>query len=268
MEEEEEVVLGRPLSRVYCRQRYYLREGEGLLVLKVEISIVEEGLGSRQGRLFKFTFISHPVMEEHERQVILGFLTSSGIREEDADFMITSISCFGCETIALNCQSLGGCLTLYMNILVGVDHYKNIRRGIKVDQGCRIIKADQYNGVWDSDSLVVDHEEGWDNVVLFNIDDNNTLKYTFRDSIQLDPLAIFSDYKPRLKPASESAIRRLKKSWMEETIGCTICFDELVVGAEASTLPCRHHFHKGCIVEWLKTSHFCPLCRFALPAQP
>lgn len=88
--------------------------------------------------------------------------------------------------------------------LVSVDHYRNIRRGIKVDQGCRIIKADQYNGVWDSDSLIVDHEEGWDNVVLFHIDADNTLMYTFGDSIQPDALPVFSDYRTQFKPASES----------------------------------------------------------------
>lgn len=266
--EEEEVVLARPVSRVYCRQRHYLREGRGLLTVKLVISIVEEGFGSREGRLDFAAFISHPVVEWDERQVIFGFLTSSGIREEDADFIITSISCFGYETIALNYQSSGGCLTLFMNILVSVDHYGNIRRSIKVDQGHRIIKADQYDGVWEADSLIVDHEEGWDNVVLFNIEDDNTLRYTFHDSIQLDALTIFSDYKPQCRPASESAVRRLKKSWIEEKMGCTICLDELAVGAEASTLPCRHQFHRRCIVEWLKTSHFCPLCRFALPAQP
>ncbi|KAH0838083.1 hypothetical protein J3R83DRAFT_6325 [Lanmaoa asiatica] len=40
--------------------------------------------------------------------------------------------------------------------------------------------------------------------------------------------------------------------------------DELVV----VTLPCKHPFHEGCIIPWLKSSGTCPVCRFALVAQP
>ena len=36
--------------------------------------------------------------------------------------------------------------------------------------------------------------------------------------------------------------------------------DELVV----VTLPCKHPFHEGCILPWLKSSGTCPVCRFAL----
>ncbi|KAG8219572.1 hypothetical protein J3R82DRAFT_523 [Butyriboletus roseoflavus] len=40
--------------------------------------------------------------------------------------------------------------------------------------------------------------------------------------------------------------------------------DELVV----VTLPCKHPFHQTCILPWLKSSGTCPVCRFALIAQP
>lgn len=30
------------------------------------------------------------------------------------------------------------------------------------------------------------------------------------------------------------------------------------------TLPCKHPFHEGCIMPWLKTSATCPVCRYAL----
>jgi len=36
--------------------------------------------------------------------------------------------------------------------------------------------------------------------------------------------------------------------------------DELVV----VTLPCKHSFHEGCILPWLKSSGTCPVCRSAL----
>ncbi|CAF2166898.1 unnamed protein product [Brassica napus] len=191
MEENGEVALARPISRVHCRQRYNLKleAGKTKLGAILEMSIVEEGRGSRKGCVRTRVYLSIPVIEGR------------------------------------------GLLTLYMNVLVRVDHYHNIRRGIKIDQDHRIIKADQYDGVWDSDSIVVDHEEGWKH------------------------------------PTSESAVRSLKISRIEEKICCAICLEDLPVGSAASTLPCQHHFHTGCILEWLKNSRFCPTCRLVLPAE-
>ncbi|KAG2325213.1 hypothetical protein Bca52824_007941 [Brassica carinata] len=227
MQENGEVVLARPISRVHCRQRYNLKleAGKTKLGAILEMSIVEEGLGSRKGCVRTRVYLSIPMIEGRSRQ----------------------------------CRS-GGLLTLYMNVLVRVDHYHNIRRGIKIDQDHRIIKADQYDGVWDSDSIVVDHEEGWKHIARIYMDEDKTLRYTF-------PHANIAIHQIRFEPASESAVRRLKISRVEEKICCAICLEDLPVGSAASTLPCQHHFHTGCILEWLKTSRFCPTCRLVLPAE-
>ncbi|KAK8521181.1 hypothetical protein V6N13_077298 [Hibiscus sabdariffa] len=88
----------------------------------------------------------------------------------------------------------------------------------------------------------------------------------------------------RFKPASKSSIEALKRvHWVDEDEenlplkkkkklgegsssekGCTICLDEFSDGVEVTSMPCGHIYHYDCIVEWLKTSHMCPLCRYQM----
>ncbi|KAI4291521.1 hypothetical protein PAPHI01_0795 [Pancytospora philotis] len=42
---------------------------------------------------------------------------------------------------------------------------------------------------------------------------------------------------------------------------CIICFDSYAPGNRVVFLPCRHHFHIGCICVWFRTQKMCPLCR-------
>jgi hypothetical protein len=46
-----------------------------------------------------------------------------------------------------------------------------------------------------------------------------------------------------------------EKKYNEE---CSIC---LLIEKEQITLPCNHHYHKTCILEWLNIQNNCPLCR-------
>ena len=47
----------------------------------------------------------------------------------------------------------------------------------------------------------------------------------------------------------------------EDEATCVICLCEYVAGELVTSLPCRHHFHKKCIDEWLATDKSCPLCK-------
>ncbi|KAL5545024.1 hypothetical protein UlMin_008808 [Ulmus minor] len=77
-------------------------------------------------------------------------------------------------------------------------------------------------------------------------------------------------------PATKSSIEELEEVKIESsdtiTTDCRICLEDFLStlncdGQEQKVvrLPCTHLFHKDCIVQWLETSHFCPLCRFAMP---
>mmetsp|Transcript_49485 Transcript_49485/g.115741 ORF Transcript_49485/g.115741 Transcript_49485/m.115741 type:complete len:342 (-) Transcript_49485:44-1069(-) len=53
-----------------------------------------------------------------------------------------------------------------------------------------------------------------------------------------------------------------------ESNECSMCLEELVIGQQAIRLPCDHLFHHDCgIVDWLKKSNECPVCRFELPTD-
>lgn len=50
----------------------------------------------------------------------------------------------------------------------------------------------------------------------------------------------------------------------EDEHTCSICLDDFVAEQEVKTLPCLHHFHTGCIEEWLRQQGravSCPVCK-------
>lgn len=52
---------------------------------------------------------------------------------------------------------------------------------------------------------------------------------------------------------------------------CAVCKEQFTIDAEDTadlvvvTLPCKHPFHEGCIVPWIKASGTCPVCRLVFP---
>ncbi|CAA2994223.1 Ubiquitin-- ligase [Olea europaea subsp. europaea] len=93
-----------------------------------------------------------------------------------------------------------------------------------------------------------------------------TLFYVVRESVS--QLGEIGDG-VKMVPASMDAILSLPKKEMDyngdEFGNCTVCLEEIVKGVEVSTLLCSHMFHSNCITEWLKRSHYCPICRFEMP---
>ncbi|XP_059650554.1 RING-H2 finger protein ATL22-like [Cornus florida] len=72
----------------------------------------------------------------------------------------------------------------------------------------------------------------------------------------------------RQVPASDASVEALEKVKVENWgtgMKCVICLEELLVGLEATRMPCSHVFHGDCILRWLRVSNFCPLCRFQMP---
>ncbi|KAI0059466.1 hypothetical protein BV25DRAFT_1840317 [Artomyces pyxidatus] len=80
-------------------------------------------------------------------------------------------------------------------------------------------------------------------------------------------------------PATEEVIEKLDRQVLEEgspTLerDCAVCKEQFSLHTEdpdeqvVVTLPCKHPFHEGCIMPWLKSSGTCPVCRHQLVPQP
>ncbi|WCJ38135.1 RING/U-box superfamily protein [Euphorbia peplus] len=82
-------------------------------------------------------------------------------------------------------------------------------------------------------------------------------------------------------PATQSSISNLEivrdadfsgeENCGETERSCSICLEEFngtwMMEAEVKRMPCLHMFHGNCIDQWLNKSHYCPLCRFEMPAS-
>ncbi|GMY23143.1 NEP1-interacting protein-like 1 [Fagus crenata] len=68
-------------------------------------------------------------------------------------------------------------------------------------------------------------------------------------------------------PATQSSIQPLHKFTLQHhsVEECIIYMEQFLVGSILIHMPCSHVFHGDCIVKWLETSHFCPLCRHSMP---
>ena len=108
---------------------------------------------------------------------------------------------------------------------------------------------------------------------VINLDRIDDLEFSFHEDDVADDMIVLDSmetYEPMLIPATKSSIQALEKvkfqqGLMNSVQECTICMEGFQTGLEVTRMPCSHVYHEGCIVKWLKTSHFCPLCRYPMP---
>ncbi|EXC01103.1 E3 ubiquitin-protein ligase RING1-like protein [Morus notabilis] len=88
---------------------------------------------------------------------------------------------------------------------------------------------------------------------------------------------------PAVRPASMEALKEVKIETLDANTTlteeeCSICLEEFsLCGLDRDggggdrwkivQMPCSHVYHRDCIIQWLETSHECPLCRYAIPTH-
>ncbi|KAJ3102098.1 hypothetical protein HDU96_009764 [Phlyctochytrium bullatum] len=72
----------------------------------------------------------------------------------------------------------------------------------------------------------------------------------------------------RPPPASKFFMRNLPKG-PKSSIGqtCPICVEEFTEQDFSRETPCKHLYHRECIVSWLKMHNTCPSCRSEFPTD-
>ncbi|ESN98548.1 hypothetical protein HELRODRAFT_192978 [Helobdella robusta] len=53
----------------------------------------------------------------------------------------------------------------------------------------------------------------------------------------------------------------INQSQFDRNLQCNVCMEDFAIGDSAKELPCKHLFHKSCIVTWLELHCTCPICR-------
>ncbi|EQC32317.1 hypothetical protein SDRG_10064 [Saprolegnia diclina VS20] len=89
---------------------------------------------------------------------------------------------------------------------------------------------------------------------LLQLDDHNVAKSHGASEGDIDRLPVVT--------VTETMLQSHKEATGYETIQCSICLEDLAVGAQARMVPCFHRFHPQCIDPWLVEKAECPICKF------
>ncbi|XP_073280455.1 E3 ubiquitin-protein ligase RING1-like [Primulina huaijiensis] len=74
-------------------------------------------------------------------------------------------------------------------------------------------------------------------------------------------------------PASKSAMEGLPdikisdEMLASDSSQCAVCKDSFELNELAKQMPCKHIYHRDCIVPWLELHNSCPVCRYELPTD-
>ncbi|XP_046857521.1 E3 ubiquitin-protein ligase RNF126-like [Xenia sp. Carnegie-2017] len=70
-------------------------------------------------------------------------------------------------------------------------------------------------------------------------------------------------------PADEKHIQslptvKISQEDVDASLECPVCKEMFILHEEVKKLPCKHCYHKDCIIPWLKKHNSCPICRLSI----
>eukprot|EP00249_Psilotum_nudum_P006331 c19644_g1_i1 orf=469-1758(+) len=74
-------------------------------------------------------------------------------------------------------------------------------------------------------------------------------------------------------PASKAAVDALpvlkitKQLLDSDDVHCAVCKELFDIGMHVKQMPCKHIYHRDCILPWLELHSTCPVCRFQMPTE-
>nr|XP_011465642.1 PREDICTED: E3 ubiquitin-protein ligase RING1-like [Fragaria vesca subsp. vesca] len=88
------------------------------------------------------------------------------------------------------------------------------------------------------------------------------------DITDVDSGGIFPATKPAIRSLEKVRLDSLDEATITRTPSCVICLKDLDRQHMITRLPCSHAYHADCVITWLETSHYCPVCRYSMPFIP
>lgn len=133
-----------------------------------------------------------------------------------------------------------------------------------------------YKIIFESNALMNRTETNGNQLWLINLkmEVRTVVVFKERERANYERLIRGSDVRSNygMVPATWSSISGLEQDIINnededscESSSCAICLGDLRMGSYATRMPCQHVFHVKCIVKWLNSSHYCPMCRFEMP---
>ena len=61
---------------------------------------------------------------------------------------------------------------------------------------------------------------------------------------------------------NEFQYKHIKKYKTIKGKKCSICLSKYIGTDIIKEFPCKHIYHKNCLLKWLKKSNLCPLCKY------
>ncbi|XP_059654306.1 RING-H2 finger protein ATL51-like [Cornus florida] len=110
-------------------------------------------------------------------------------------------------------------------------------------------------------AINVDDEVESDNESQAMEEEESSMAWAMDESMEEDYGAL------QLVPATQSSLDALKEMKFDSSGSidhCSICLEMFCHEDLITSMPCSHPYHGICIHRWLKTSHYCPLCRFEM----